>query len=652
VRSLPLADPGIPPTDSPARLLVWLARRQWGIQTVGALLGIVHMTCNGLGPYLVGRAVDSGLAHGFGPDLFRASGALLALGLTSAAASALGHRYDVACWLRPAFTASELVGRTAARSGHAITAELPTGEVVAAVANDSLRVGELFANLSRFVGSVVAYGVVAVLMLRQSVSLGLIVVLGLPLVAVALGRLVKPLHRKQAAQREASGRLTTLGADTVSGLRILRGIGGEAVFTQRYARQSQEVRRRGVDVAGTQSWMDALQVLLPGLFVGLLVWLGAHMALAGTLTPGQLVTTYGFAAFLSWPVQNATVMLQSATQAFVGARKVIGVLRVVPATGVRRATAQPPAPGAALVDEVSGVRVDPGRLVALVSADPDEAAAIATRMGRFDDEAEAATPVTFGGARLADLPKAEVRRRIVVAEATPHLFSGRLAVELDVRGGAGPEDLRRVVALADAHDVLDSVPGGLDGELPEKGRSLSGGQRQRVALARALLVDPEVLVLVEPTSAVDAHTEARIAARLAQARRGRGTLVVTASPLVLEHVDEVQLVAGGRLVARGTHDELLDGAAGSRVAAAYRRVVGRRLDEPDDEWDRAHDDEWDRAHDGEWDRAHDDEWDGERDHEPRRGWDGEPAAPGWTPDTEDDETIEDLYARRGERGTP
>lgn len=612
MRSLPLDDladgRSTPPTSGPGRLLWWFARRQWGIQTTGLLLGITQMGCQALLPYLVGHAVDGGLAHGFGPDLFRAVEVLLLLGLVSAAAGALGHRYDVACWLRPAFTASELVGLRAAHSGHAITAELPTGEVVSAVANDSLRIGELYANLARFVGSVVAYGVVAVLMLRTDVTLGLVVLLGLPVVALVMGRLVKPLHRKQAAQREASGRLTTLGADTVSGLRILRGIGGEAVFNARYARQSQEVRRRGVDVAGTQSWMDGLQVLLPGLFVGLLLWLGAHRALDGTITPGQLVTTYGFAAFLGWPVQNATIMLQAATRAWVGATKVLGVLRVVPATGVRPVAATAPDGAAALVDEVSGVRVEPGRLVGLVSADPDEAAAIATRMGRFDDEAEAATPVTFGGARLADLPKAQVRHRIVVAEATPHLFSGRLGVELDVRGGAGTDDLHRVIALADAHDVLDSVPDGLDGELPEKGRSLSGGQRQRVALARALLVDPEVLVLVEPTSAVDAHTEARIAGRLADARRGRSTLVVTASPLVLEHVDEVQLVAAGRMVARGTHDELLDGAAGATVAATYRQIVGRRLDD-------------------------------------EREAPSLPEETGWPAD-EDDEPVEDLYARR------
>jgi ABC-type bacteriocin/lantibiotic exporter with double-glycine peptidase domain len=133
--------------------------------------------------------------------------------------------------------------------------------------------------------------------------------------------------------------------------------------------------------------------------------------------------------------------------------------------------------------------------------------------------------------------------------------------------------------------VLDSVPEGFDGELPEKGRSLSGGQRQRVALARALLTEPEILVLVEPTSAVDAHTEARIAARLADARRGLTTLVVTASPLVLDHVDEVLFLEGGRVLTRGTHEELLHRARdvdGGAAAALYRTVVGRDLDDDTD----------------------------------------------------------------------
>lgn len=579
MRSLPLDDPGTPPLTGPFAFLWWLARRQWAVLSTAVGLGVVMFACQAFLPYLTGTAIDDGLTHGFGPALWRAAGLLLLLGAVSATASAIGHRFDVQAWMRASLTSSQLVGRTVSRSGHAITAELPTGEVVSAVANDALRVGEVFALLGRFVGSLVAYAACAVLMLRVSVPLGLVVLLGLPTVAVALGLLVKPLQRRQSTQREASGRLTTLGADTVSGLRILRGIGGEGVFTARYREQSQVVRQRGVQVAVTQSWLDALQVLLPGTFVAALLWLGAHMAVDGTISAGQLVSVYGYAAFLGWPVQQATQMLQGTTRAWVGAKKVLKVLAVVPATGATPASAPTPPPHVHLVDEASGVALEPGRVAALVSADPDESAAIATRLGRFDDDAESTTPVRLGGVLLSELDKDDVRDRIVVAEATPQLFSGVLRAELDVRGGATHEELLAAITLADAHDVLDSVPDGLDGELPEKGRSLSGGQRQRVALARALLVDPEILVLVEPTSAVDAHTEARIAARLAESRKGRTTLVVTASPLVLDHVDEVLLVRDGELVARGGHAELLEHADHGQ---AYRRVVGRHLDDEQD----------------------------------------------------------------------
>ncbi len=577
VRSLPLTDPGTPPLTGPVAYLAWQARRQWGILTVSALLGVLMFSCQAALPYVTGHAIDSGLAHGFGADLWRSAAMLLGLGVVSATAGAVGHRYDVENWLRASFAASQLVGRRVSHSGHTITAELPTGEVVSAVANDALRIGEIYHTSARFIGSIVAYGIAAFVMLRTSVSLGLIVLLGLPTVAVCIAALVKPLQRRQAAQREASGRLTTLGSDTVSGLRILRGIGGEGVFTARYREQSQLVRRKGEDVAVTQSWLDALQVLLPGAFVVVLIWYGAHLAVAGEITPGQLVQAYGFAAFLSWPVQQMTYTVQSATRAHVGASKVLNVLRVVPATGARPGTRPMPPAHVPLVDEVSGTVVTPGRVSALVCVDPDASAAVATRMARFDDAAEADTPVRLGGELLAELDKLAVRERVVLAEATPQLFSGTLASELDVHGTRDAERLLHAITLADAHDVLDSVPDGLDGELPEKGRSLSGGQRQRVALARALLLDPEILLLVEPTSAVDAHTEARIAARLAEARRGRATLVVTASPLGLDHGDEVQLLVDGRVVATGTHAGLL--ARTDAHGAAYRRVVGRDLDE-------------------------------------------------------------------------
>nr|WP_246256207.1 ABC transporter ATP-binding protein [Isoptericola halotolerans] len=574
-----MPDPGTPPLTSATRLLAWQAWRQRDVLAKAVTAGSVSLLAAAAAPLLLGGAVDSGLGAGFGGELLLWCGGMLVAAVAIVVAGVFSHTYDVENWLRASFSFTELVGDKATRSGHAVTKKLPTGEVVAAVANDALRAGDMFAMSGRFAGGVLAYVAAAAYLLSQSLPLGLVVALGIPVVAAVLALLVRPLQRRQQTHRESVGRLTALGSDTVAGLRILRGIGGEEVFSGRYARQSQEVRRRGVRVAAVQSVLDGLQVLLPGLLVALVLWLGARAVVRGDLTPGELVTFYGYAAFLSWPVQMATQMLQMTTNAFVSARKILGVLRVTEATPQAAVPADAPPSGSDLVDHSSGLVLRPGRVVALVCADPDVSAEVATRLGRFDDAAEAATPVTLGGVRLAELDKEALRHRVVVSEATPHLFSGILGEELDARGRATEADLTAAILTADAHDVLDSLPGGLRGELPEKGRSLSGGQRQRVALARALLTDPEILVLVEPTSAVDAHTEARIAERVAAVRRGRTTLVVTASPLVLDHVDEVQLLStDGRVVAHGRHGELL--ARTDDDGARYRDVVGRSMAEP------------------------------------------------------------------------
>src|SRR5665811_1300836 len=150
------------------------------------------------------------------------------------------------------------------------------------------------------------------------------------------------------------------GADTVSGLRILRGIGGEDVFVGRYREQSQRVRSAGVRVAQTQSLLDSLQVLLPGLLVAGVVWFGARLAITGQITAGQLVTFYGYAAFLTEPLTTATHTVQSTIRAVVGARRILTVLRV-PVTGadpeLLAAPAVPPAVASGpldLVDEASG----------------------------------------------------------------------------------------------------------------------------------------------------------------------------------------------------------------------------------------------------------------------------------------------------------
>jgi len=276
------------------------------------------------------------------------------------------------------------------------------------------------------------------------------------------------------------------------------------------------------------------------------------------------VAFYGYSAFLMIPLRTATEFANKIIRARVAAARVCRVLALDPDVAEPATLAPSPPDGAELYDGRSGLRVRSGSLTAIVSEQPDESSELADRLGMtaeaIDDQ------VTLGGVPLTSLSPVEVRRRIVVSDTGALFFSGRLGDRLDITGHG---DVTRALDTASAADILEAVPEGLDSIVAERGRSFSGGQRQRLVLARALSADPEILVLVEPTSAVDAHTEARIAARLREHRAGRTTVLTTSSPLMLDGADGVAFLRAGRVVATGTHSELLD------TNPEYRRVVTR-----------------------------------------------------------------------------
>ncbi|MEP6650536.1 MAG: ABC transporter ATP-binding protein [Lapillicoccus sp.] len=569
---LPYQHPGTPDLRSPLSFLGWVGRGQWRTLVVAIFFGILWMVTQALFPAAMSRAIDEGIVGGQPRDLLLWCGILVGLGVVSAFAGAWRHWFAVHNWLRAAFRSIQLVGWHSADVGEALSRQTPTGDVVAVVASDAMRLGGLFDVIARMVGAVVSYVVVAVILLTTSRTLGLVVLIGVPVLVALLAFIVRPLQRRQAQQREEAGRLIGLGADTVAGLRVLRGIGGEHTFLRRYAGQSQQVRHVGYRVSEVQAALDAAQVLLPGVFVLVVTWLGARYALQGEISVGELVAFYGYSAFLVLPLRTATEFVDRFSRAHIGAGKLIRVLSVTPDhrdhPDQSRHAAEPPN-GVPLVDERSGVVVEPGLLTAVVSARPEESAALADRLGRFGQDAAG---VRLGRTSLLDLPLDTVRRRVVVSETDPRLFTGPLRDELDPWGRYDDATILRTLSVASGEDVLEALADGLDSEVEERGRSFSGGQRQRLALTRALLTGAETLVLVEPTSAVDAHTEARIAGRLAAARRGLTTAVMTASPLLLDHVDQVLFLQDGIVTARGAHHELL------HTNPAYRAVVTRGED--------------------------------------------------------------------------
>jgi ABC-type multidrug transport system fused ATPase/permease subunit len=544
-----------------------MAKQQWSTLLGGMFFGIVWMSAQAVMPAVIGRAIDFGVAARDRDELVKWAAVLLGIGLLQAVSGIIRHRFAVTNWLIAAYRTVQLVTRQTVRLGGALPRKVSTGEVAAIGTNDLSSLGHVMDTSARFAGAVVSFGLVSVILLRTSLTLGLVVLLGVPALMLAVAPILSPLQRTTAHQRHLMGQLSNTASDIVGGLRVLRGIGGEQVFHDRYRRESQSARRAGVRVARIQSVLDALQVFLPGVFVVVVVWIGARYAVTGSITPGELVAFYGYSAFLMIPLRTATEFANKAIRARVAAARVCRVLALEPDTTEPETPVSSPSLGSDLVDGRTGLRVRHGQLTAIVSEQPDHSAALADRLGMaaaaVDDD------VRLGGVPLTALSPAEVRRRVVVSDTGAQLFSGRLAAGLDPSGDA---DLPGALDTSSAADIVDALPDGLDTEVAERGRTFSGGQRQRLVLARALAADPEILVLVEPTSAVDAHTEARIATRLRRHRRGRTTVITTTSPLMLDAADEVALLSRGQVVATGTHAELL------KSSREYRQVVTRESD--------------------------------------------------------------------------
>jgi ABC-type multidrug transport system fused ATPase/permease subunit len=564
VLTLPLADPGQPDVRSGRRYLWWVVRKQQRTIAVGVVFGVTWMGSQALMPAALGRAIDTGVATGDRAALLRWCGVLLGLGLLQTVSGVLRHRVAVANFLIGSCRTQQLLARQVAHLGAEVTAWTASGDIAAASGTDARNIGRTLDVTARFVGAIVSFIAIAVILVTTSPVLGAVVVVGVPLLIGTIGPLVRPLEARERRQREKLGDASAMAADTVGGLRVLRGFGGERVFVDRFRAASGEVRTAAVETARLQSTLDALQVGVPGLFVVGVTWLGARIAIDGTITPGQLVAFYAYAAFLVIPLKTFTEVARKFAAATVSADRLVKLF-AQERTIVDADDPMPSPPGDAdLADILSGLLIRTGSFVAVAASAPADATALVDRLGRYVDGA-----VALGGRPLARLPLAEVRSRIVVSDKDPMLLAGTLADNLDVprRGRLLAPDV--VLDAAAAGDVLDGLPDGLDSELPERGRSLSGGQRQRVALARALSADPEILVLDEPTSAVDAHTEARIAERLHELRLGRTTVVMTTSPLVLDRADVVAYLVDGAVVAEGTHRDLL------RDCPPYRDLVTR-----------------------------------------------------------------------------
>ncbi|NUS07361.1 MAG: ABC transporter ATP-binding protein [Nonomuraea sp.] len=558
-------DPGEPDSRGGGRYLWWLVTRQAGRSALGALISAVWMVLLAATPYLLSRAVDEGLATGDYPALAGWTAALVGIGAFNSWLSIMRHRTMTRVRMDALFrTIKVLVGQSV-RLGAALPRRIGAGEVVTIGVGDVQTISGSLTVIGPGFGAIIAYLAVAALLVSVSMPIAVVVLLGMPAIAVLVGPLLGRLQGTETEYRERQSVLTARIADLAGGLRVLNGLGGKDLVADAFHRDSQRLRAQGYRVGAVTSWVQALGLGLPTLFLAVVTWLAARLAAQGAITVGELVSVYGYVAVLVRPVAFFVECGYQVSRGLVAARRVVRFLRLEPMadTGTRDAPAEP----AALHDPDSGVRVLPGRLTALAAALPTDAANVVDRLGRYTPSA-----ATWGDIPLADIALPQLRQRILVADHESDLFAGTLRELVTGPTHHDEPTIAQALYTAVAEDIVRGLPEGLDTPIDAQGRNLSGGQRQRVRLTRALLADPEILLAVEPTSALDAHTEARVAERLHTTRLGRTTVVTTTSPLLLDRADTVHYLLDGKVAATGTHSELLEEEPG------YRALVARDED--------------------------------------------------------------------------
>ncbi|MFE7652108.1 ABC transporter transmembrane domain-containing protein [Streptomyces bottropensis] len=577
--------------DPPGRNVLWRAvggqRRD---VLVGAVLGMGHQTGEALVPVLIGLAIERGVVDGDVPGLllWLAVLAVVYVGLS------FSFRFSARAGERAAVTAAhhlrtELVGRVLASEGGAEEGRLP-GELTNIATEDAKRVGAVAMALIVAFAATAGLVVGAVALLRVSLALGLLVLLGTPLL-LWLGHLLsKPLERRSETEQERAAQASGVAADLVAGLRVLKGIGAERAAVSRYRRVSQDSLAATLRAARAEAWQNGVVTILTGAFIALVALVGGRLAARGDIGLGELVSSVGLALFLVGPLGEFAWVNAELAQGRASAARIAEVLEApgdvsdapsaggLPADGVEgRLTLR-----ALTYGTLRGLDLDiaPGEIVGIATTDPADAAALLRVLGRRVDPVEGA--VELDGTALTALGLADVRAAILVAEHDADLFEGTVldnvtaavgapapaapATRPSARATADSPRVTAVMVASGTDEVARALLHGVDTPVTARGRSLSGGQRQRVALARALAADAPVLVVHEPATAVDAVTESRIAAGIRDVRGARTTLLVTNSPALLAVTDRAVLLRDGRVTATGHHERLVHECADYRTA--------------------------------------------------------------------------------------
>lgn len=550
-------------------VLLGAVRGQWRRVAVAAALFTGYQVGETLVPLVIGAVIDRGVATGDSRAIAGWLGVLLAVFVMLSYSYLYGAR---AC--RRSLVDAEhdlrmqLTRRVLDHQGGAETGRLP-GSLTSIATSDAERISYVNGSVAHGISAVVGLLVAAIALLRISLPLGLLVLLGTPVLLFGIHRLGNPLQHRANAEQERAAHASGIAADLVSGLRVLIGIGAQSAAVERYRGTSQDSLQARLRATTANAWYKGSILIVNGIFLAVVALVGGRLAAQGSITIGELIAAVGLAQFLLDPLQLLGVVSAEFAQGRASAARVASVLAAPPAVGSGSAVLPTPLRGELRIrglafDTLDGFDLDvgAGEILGVVASDPADSDALLRCLAR--EVEPGAGWVEVDGVKLTDLRPADVRAAMLVANHGAALFEGTVR---DNVTAAGSLDLERVLRSSSADEVAEGLPQGLDTLITERGQTLSGGQRQRIALARAFAADRQILVLHEPTTAVDTVTEARIAAGIRSLRVGMTTVVVTTSPALLASVDRVAVVEGGAVTASGTHAELI------RDHEAYRATV-------------------------------------------------------------------------------
>lgn len=437
---------------------------------------------------------------------------------------------------------------------------LKSGEVLTIATEDADQTADIVEVVPLLVSSLVAVVVASVALALADIRLGLLVVVG----TVAILSVLSVMSRRiGASTREQQARVARAGAkvaDLISGLRPLHGFGGNHAAFLSYRKVSTEARRQAITVAKVNGVYAGTALALNAVLAAAVTLTAGWLAYGGSVTIGELVMAVGLAQFIMEPLKMFSEMPKYVMMARASAERMALVLAAPPVTAPGQDS---PAPGGDL--EVDGVsygslreltfRVRAGEFVAVAPYQPRAAADLASVLAANVPPRTYGGVVRVSGREMAELSVEALREHMLVNPYDAEIFAGSLRTNIDPSGTS--RTVPEAVEASLLTDVVALHREGLDHAVRDRGANLSGGQRQRLSLARALAADSDVLVLHDPTTAVDAVTEQLIARNIAKLRKGRTTVVITSSPALLDAADRVLVLDDGAVTADDTHRRLL-----------------------------------------------------------------------------------------------